>query len=226
MAAPERAILPPGDAQQRPGIDAQPAYPELSRLAALHHEASVTAHLANVLGRAPYAAAAFVCFAGVAAALALPSMPSPQIIVWLMLILLGAGALARAFGAAIRAPFERKPLSCFAEDFKAILLYAGFAWGAGTFLVLPDHAGPFAAFAFIAGPAIALSIFMRARPLTILFAAPATLLGIAAVSARGLPAGALASLLSLTAMLGIAAASALLLRREETAQALWAQQSL
>src|SRR5580658_9897423 len=81
----------------------------LTRLSQLHDEAAKTALLANLLGRATYAAA--------------------------VLAAAGVGAAARAYTKAIRAPFELGTLQGFARDLSAILVYAGFAFGAGAILV-------------------------------------------------------------------------------------------
>ena len=56
-----------------------------------------------------------------------------------------------------RAPFQRPSLKSFARDVSAILLYAGFAWGAGAFLVLASDAGIFPTVLFAAAHSLAMA---------------------------------------------------------------------
>jgi len=169
---------------------------DLARLAALHAEAEETARLANVLGRAPMTAAALVAGAGLTAALSLRTADASATIAWLVLVVIGVGAIARSYAQAIRAPFERAPLRAFAEDFRAIMLYAGFAWGAGAFLALPANAGLTGMFLFSAGMAGLASLTLRRLDTGLAFVTPVAVL--AAVAALFRPEdGALTALLVL-----------------------------
>jgi len=154
-----------------------PVHAYLARLAALHDEAAQTAHLANLLGRAPWAAAAL---GGSALATALVSASSTSVAplaVWLALVAAALLTILRTYGRAIAAPFEKAALKAFAKDLSAILLYAGFAWGAGLFLVLPASVGPAGAIAFTAGIAALLAAILRARDIALCFLVPATAMG-------------------------------------------------
>src|SRR5215469_2042961 len=68
-----------------------PAHAYLARLASLHDEAAETAHLANLLGRAPWIAG----FLGTAVlATALVSPWTPSLAAWLALMATGIAAIA------------------------------------------------------------------------------------------------------------------------------------
>lgn len=202
MAAIERA-RPQGGSQTYEAspspLQASPPQAEIAKLAALHREAEETAHLANLLGRAPYAAAGLTLAVLSAAAWAFSSMPAIQIGIWIALMALALGAVARSYARAIRAPFERAPLVAFAYDLAAILAYAGFAWGVGAFLVLPASAGPLAAVVFAALPPALIAATLRTRDTALLFLGPATLLSTFAMVLRPLADGALAAAVTLAA---------------------------
>jgi len=179
---------------------------DLSHLAALHREAAETAHLANLLGRAPYAAGFLIAASGLCATFAAGAAPAAQTTAWLILMMIGAGALTRAYGQAIRAPFERAPLSAFSQDCEAILTYAGFAWGAGAFLALPADTDPLIAIAFgIAVPAL-VAWTMRGSRAGLFFLLPATVLSAIAMAMRPLPDGGLAAAATLAAAASLGAA--------------------
>lgn len=176
---------------------------ELARLAELHVEARETAILANLLGRAPYAMVALAVAAGTAIAVSAASMPTAQIATWLVLMIAGLGAMARAYGQAIAAPFERPALKSFAQDLTAITLYLGFVWGAGAFLVLPPSSGIFTSLFFAAGMSALFAGLARERNIALCFLAPASLLtAFACVLGTG---GALAACLVLIAGGAVAA---------------------
>jgi hypothetical protein len=188
----------------------------LVKLAALHIEAEETARLANLLGRSAGIAAAI---AGGASAAALPAgLSNVATFVWLMLSLVGAAALLVAYTRAIRAPFERAALLSFREDLKAVLLYAGFAWGAGAWLMLPYDVGSAATVAFAALPVGAIAALSRDRDCAFLFGVPVTaLVSFASVlrpfSDAGLDAG---LILIACGAVGVAVITAPSLRRSVT----------
>jgi len=97
-----------------------------------------------------------------------------------------------------------------ALDLNAVMLYAGFAWGAGAFLALPPGAQGWMLAAFAIGGAAAIGMLLRARNATLYFLAPNVVL--AAGSALLGPAGwdAAAGLLALG--LALAGAAELLER--------------
>jgi hypothetical protein len=143
----------------------------LAKLAALHAEAEETARLANLLGRSAIIAAAITASA-TAVSLLLSSFAEAATLVWLLLSLAGAATLLIAYARTMRAPFERAALLSFREDLKAVLLYAGFAWGAGAWLVLPNEANAVAVVAFAALPVGAIAALTRDRDAAFLFGVP------------------------------------------------------
>ncbi len=165
-------IVPVAVPVSRPGDP----HAEIAHLAELHAEAYETALLANLLGRAPYAMVALAVAAGLTVAFAAASMPAAQIVTWLVLMIAGLGAMARAYGQAIAAPFERAALKSFAQDLNAITLYLGFVWGAGAFLALPPGSGIFAGLVFAAGMSAIFAGLARQRSIALCFLAPASVL--------------------------------------------------
>lgn len=188
-------------------VPQQPSRPqaEIAKLAALYREAEETAHLANLLGRAPFAAA-ILALAAIVTSLSAASVPMSYVAGWLVLTIFGLGALARSYARVIREPFEREPLIAFAHDLSAILGYAGFVWGAGAFLVLPASAGPLAATAFATIPPALLAMALRTRDTALPFLGPAAALSAFAMVLRPLPDGALAAALTVVATSALAAA--------------------
>ena len=134
----------------RPRAEAAPPSLGIAQLALLHDEARETALLANLLGRTSYAAGALAVAALAAVLLMRGTMPVAEPAVWIVLMLIGVGAMARNYARAIQQPFERGVLREFAYDLNAIAIYAGFAWGAGAYLVLGPQTSPLALAAFAA----------------------------------------------------------------------------
>ncbi len=184
---------------------AEPRF-EIARLALLHDEARETAILANLLGRAPYAAAVL----GVAAIAMLLSsagaMPVVEQAIWVMLMLTAAGAILRAWQVAIAQPFERGPLREFARDMNAIMVFAGFAWGAGAYLALGPATSPLLLTAFAAAVPAAVALALRSREISLAFLAPVATLGAFAAVLRPLPEGPLAAAFVLIASLAVGGA--------------------
>lgn len=216
MAATERA---PNEVQPattpapaaKPGSNVQQ---DVARLARLHREAAETAHLANLLGRGPYAATILAVSSGLAAGLVLPRDSTAALISWMVLMALAVGAIALAYRQAIRAPFARAPLLAFSRDLTAVLTYAGFAWGSGAFLILPSGTGAFVALAFALVPPALVAGLLRARRATLPFLAAAALVAAFAMVLRPLPGGAEAALLTVAATAAVAAVAALAERLE------------
>lgn len=187
--------------------------PDMTRLAELHREAEETALLANLLGRAPYAAALLALATVLVAAPAAATEPPAPLVVWLALMALGLGAAGRAYAKTIGAPFERASLHRFAQDLGAVLTYMGFAWGAGAFLALPVAAGPLGAVAFAVLPPVLVAATLRNRLAVLQFLTPAALLSAFAMVLRPLPDGSLTAALSLLAALSVAGVATWLDRR-------------
>ncbi len=215
MAATQRAI-PGQHSHTAPAAPQATGHSEVSRLAALHHEAEETARLANLLGRTPYAAALLVAGCGLTTTMAAAADPA-ALTAWLLLVLFGISALVRAYGQAMRAPFERAPLQAFSQDLTAMLTYAGFAWGAGAFLALPVQTGLLGALAFGLGPAVAILALLRTPSVSLAFLGPAATLASFALVLRPFSSGLLAAALMLIAA-GLLAAAALWLEGRAAAQ--------
>ena len=174
------------------------------KLALLHAEAEETARLANLLGRSWYAAAALPVLAALMLDFAEPSLT--RAIVWGVFVVAGSTAILRCYYRTIDQSFERVALRAFAKDLSPILLYAGFAWGAGAFLVLPAGTAIAAAILFVAAPAITIGALLRVREAAYLFLAPTTLLASFASVLMPFADGVLAAGLILIASAAIAAA--------------------
>jgi len=165
------------------GLGAQ-AY--LSRLAVLHDEAAETAHLANLLGRTPWAAAAVGVAGLLTIVLSLRSMPSPPLALWLAWMVVAVGVTARIYGRAIASPFDRDNLKGFARDLSAILMFTGTVWGAGVTLALPPDASMAASIFYVAGTSAAVAAALRVRDVSFCFLVPAMVVGALCVLIRDL----------------------------------------
>jgi len=182
MSARLRMTPAPEAPEPRPTADAtpdtsSPAHAYLARLASLHDEAAETAHLANLLGRAPWMAGLLGLGALATALFCARSVSAPSLAVWLLLMTGAVGAIARRYGKAIEAPFDRTSLKIFARNLSAILLYAGAAWGAGLFLALPESLGLAGSIAFTATLTALMAGVLRARDMAFSFLVPATAVG-------------------------------------------------
>jgi hypothetical protein len=194
-------LASPADAAQ---VSSEPRA-SVARLAQMHAEAVETARLANLLGRAWHAAVALPVLAVLTVVLS-GAAGTPPLVAWGILIAVASLAVVRVYGAAIRQPFERASLHAFAQDLSACLLYAGFAWGAGAFLVLGGSASGGTALLFASVPAVVLAVLLRERNATLLFLAPVAALTAFACVLRPFSGGALAAALVLIACAVVAAA--------------------
>jgi hypothetical protein len=184
----------------------------IAKLALLHAEAEETARLANLLGRSLYAAIALPLLGLLTVGLAGGTgMARPM--VWCAFVAVAAIAMLRGYFHTIGQPFERVALKSFAKDTSAILLYAGFAWGAGAFLVLPAGTNMAAAVLFAAAPGIAITAILHEREAVFLFLGPVATLASFASVLRPFAGGALAAGLILIACAAVAAAVVLWDRR-------------
>jgi hypothetical protein len=184
----------------------------IAKLALLHAEAEETARLANLLGRSLYAAIALPLLGVLTVALA-GGTGLARPLVWCAFVAAAAIAMLRAYFHTIGQPFERVALKSFAKDMSAILLYAGFAWGAGAFLALPAGINMAAVILFAAAPGIAVAALLREREAVFLFLAPVATLASFASVLRPFAGGALAAGLILIACAAVAAAIVLRDRR-------------
>jgi len=200
LRAPPLPVSTPREPETAPSL----ARAYLTRLSQLHDEAAKTALLANLLGRAPYAAGAIAVAALVTAALVASTAPLDELCTWLVLVAAGIGAASRAYAKAIRAPFELVTLQGFARDLSATLVYTGFAFGAGSLLVLPQNVSLLALLAFGAGTSALIGIVLRVRDMAWCFLVPAVTLSASAAILRPFQGG----VADMAAMLVVGAAVA------------------
>jgi hypothetical protein len=176
----------------------------LTRLAELHDEACQTSQLAVFLDGAVHAAGALVLMGMAVLTFAAGTALQPCFI-WAVLILLAVGTLLRSYIRSIAAAFDRPALTEAAQDLRAILFYAGSAWGAGAFLVLSPAATPATAVLFAVLPSLTLSLLLKDREGVLVFLIPVTAIGIAAAILRPWPDAGLDTALLLMLQSGIAA---------------------
>jgi hypothetical protein len=150
----------------------------LDRLKLLDVESLEAAGLVRFLAGAVNAAGALILL-GMAMLTFAAGASLKSCFIWALLVLVGIGALLYSY---IRstAAFDRVPLNEAAQDLRAILLYAGFAWGAGAFLVLSPAAGPVTALAFAALPSLAVALLLADRDGPLAFVLPVTAMSLAA----------------------------------------------
>lgn len=184
-------------------------------LAELHAEAEETSRLANLLGRSIHVAIALPVLAG--AVLAAGGIGLAESAAWVAFIVAASGAIALAYRRTIGQPFERAALKSFSQDLSAILVFAGFAWGAGAFLSVPADAGVGFVVLFAAGPAVVTAVLLRERESVFLFLAPVAVLASFACVLRPLSGGALNAAYVLIAC-GLVAASAVAAGRWNAAE--------
>ncbi|MGA7711896.1 MAG: hypothetical protein WCA81_08350 [Rhizomicrobium sp.] len=205
MAAVARSV-PQVNRPERTHEERQPANASaIVKLALLHAEAEETARLANLLGRSPHAAIALPVLALLTLGFA-DGISLARASVWFAFVALGSLAIMRCYAHAIGQPFQRPALKAFAKEMSPILLYTGFAWGAGAFLALPAGTNMFAAILFVAGPVIAIVALLRERDAAYLFLAPCALLACFASVLTPFAGGALTAGLILVASSALTAA--------------------
>ncbi len=186
------------------GLGAQ-AY--LARLASLHDEAAETAHLANLLGRTPWATTALGAAGLLVIIVSLRSMPSPPLAVWLASMAISIAVTARVYGQAVAKPFDRENLKMFARNLSAILMFTGAVWGAGVTLALPAGASIAESIVYLAATSAAIAAILRARDMSFCFLVPATVVGAVCVLMRNFDGATAAGVLGG----GVAAAGAAVL---------------
>jgi hypothetical protein len=154
---------------------------KIARLAVLHDEAAETARRARLLGRATYAALALGLSASVVAAHWDGELA--PLLIWL--ILLGAGLVAvfRAYDSSLALPFELVQLRARSSDLLAVMLYFGFAWGAGSFLVAANT-GVGERLVFSAGASIVVTGVLRSFAFSACFLLPTMVLATIAALAQ------------------------------------------
>ena len=136
----------------------------LSRLPALHGEASRNMHLSQFLARSPQLCIALMLAGMAALALAAGSSGGASLkadFAWGSLVLIGIVGMTRNYIRGFARSLRRVPLQEAASDLRMLLLFTGAAWGAGAFLVMPGLPAPALVFGFAAAPALASALILR-----------------------------------------------------------------
>jgi hypothetical protein len=159
----------------------------LAKLPLLHAEAARNASLGRFLANSIAVAGLLVLLGGTA--LLASGGSSASALVWSLLLLAGVVAMTAN---SLRRPPRRLPeafLETAAADLRAILLYTGFAWGAGAFLVLPAAPAPALALGFAIVPLLLTALLLKDEGGVMAFAGPVTVLGAAAALFQQWPDG-------------------------------------
>jgi hypothetical protein len=207
MAAQSKTFMPRPDLVHPEIVDEASDPRPLAQLRAVHDEALETSRLANLLGRTLYLGMLLPVL--LLAALLLAAPPLTRALSFGAIVLMGVGALSYACRNAMGAPFERQALKKFSADLDAILLYIGFAWGAGAFLILPANTEPATAVLFSACTAALVASVVREREAVLMFAAPAGLLTALAAFLRPLELAPATAALAVMACFFVAGSAAL-----------------
>lgn len=155
----------------------------IARLSALRDESVETARLARLLERATHAVLALGLSASAVAAQWEGELA--PLLVWLVLLGAGMVAVFRVYDSSVGSPFELVQLQGRSGDLSVILLYVGFAWGMGSFLVLAPDASLGGRLIFAAGAGIVVTAALRSFAFSLRFLLPVTVL--AALAASMLP---------------------------------------
>jgi hypothetical protein len=123
-----------------------------------------------------------------AATLALDGGTLQSDFVWSVLVLAGITAMTFNYLRG-QGSLRRTSIEVSAADLRAILLYTGFAWGAGAFLALPAHPGVLPALAFAIAPVLMMVALLRDEGAIAAFTAPAIVLTAAAALFKAWPDG-------------------------------------
>ena len=207
MAAQPRVLAPKNDLETLDIAEETPGEHPLATLRAMHDEAKETAELANLLGRTLYAGLLLPALVLAVVIFATPSVTRG--LSFSVLVLTGAAVLCYAYARAMRTPFDRAALRAYSGEVVAILLYMGFAWGAGAFLILPANTDPAFTTFFSGGTAAIIAMIIRTREGVLMFAAPAGLLTALAALLRPLERPLIAAALTLLACFFVAGSVAL-----------------
>jgi len=183
----------------------------LDRLAEIHAERVKMHQAGELIARGAHVAGALTFCAMVVLAFGAGTSLGPCF-TWAMLMLVGIAALLRT---QLRANvLEAEPMAEAASDLSLILIYCGFAWGAGAGMVLSPASAPAAALLFAAAPSLVLSLLLKERNAVLAFLVPATAMTIAAAILRPWPdAGLTTALLLLVQSLVAVGSQRLALRR-------------
>lgn len=165
----------------------------LSRLAELHDEAEKTLELSQMLDRSPQGSLALMLLGGtflLEATLQGGAALAPAF-VWSLWILSGIVAMTVIFIRNFARHPAHQPLDMAVWELRKFLLFTGFAWGLGAFLVMPDQPSLGLILAFGVLPGWVMRLILRNGALA--FSAPAALLTASACLLRPWPQGPVAA---------------------------------
>jgi hypothetical protein len=145
----------------------------LTRLPKIHAEISDTVSLARFLRSAVTAGAALILLGALALMLA-GGAGIQQEFAWSVLVLAGVAAMLRSYIKSTAQGFDRAPLRESARDLRAIMFYAGFAWGSGAFLLLGNNPVPITGLCFAVLPGAFLLPLLKDRAACLNFIVPVT----------------------------------------------------
>jgi hypothetical protein len=151
----------------------------LARLPEIHAELFEAVELARFLRSALGAGAGLTLLGGVALIFA-GGAGLQQEFAWSVLLLAGVGAMLHSYIRSTAQAFDRAPLRESARDLRAILFYAGFAWGAGAFLLLGNDPVPIVGLCFAVLPSALMALLLKDRAAGLNFLLPVT--GLAALA--------------------------------------------
>jgi hypothetical protein len=161
-------------------IPAASPHKGLAQLPEIHAELLETAGPARFLRSAVSAGAGLTLLGGLALMFA-GGAGLPQEFAWSLLLLAGVGAMLRSYIKSTAQAFDRTPLRESARDLRAILFYAGFAWGTGGFLLLGNDPVPIVGLCFAVLPSVLMAVLLKDRAAGLNFLLPVTILAALAI---------------------------------------------
>jgi len=93
---------------------------------------------------------------------------------WAVLLLIGIVAMIRAHIRGLARTLRRMPQDEARSDLRLLLFYMGAAWGAGSYLLMPDAPAPALVLFFAIGPSLAVALALKDRASTLAFMTPLT----------------------------------------------------
>jgi hypothetical protein len=189
-----------------PAAPGQIPHAAIARLPLLHAEAAEQARLGRFVSRS-VPAAGLLMLAGAATLAAGGGTGESNLgsdFVWSLLVLAGVAAMTlNHIRGQAAGSLRRTRIEVAAADLRAILLYTGFAWGAGAFLALPAEPGVPLALAFALAPALLMVALLKDEGGIAAFTAPVMVLTAAAALFKDWPGGHIACALLVAAGLAV-----------------------
>ncbi len=143
----------------------------IAKLAELHDEAEETLREARLVGGMPYVGLMLPVLA-VATVLAAGGGDLLVTGLWLAFVAIAAAAVVTTYLDTAWRPFAPERLQGVARKTDGLMLFSGFAWGAGAFLVLPAGTGWAVPVLFVAVPSLAVVYALEERDAAFLFLIP------------------------------------------------------